>query len=109
MVETIFPMYERIKGLESPQKSGGPVKAFIHIYLSEKTEGKEKIVIKNIAKKLAGEDIVEEVNIVAGECDIVIKINAESIFELGKFVSENLRKYKGIKKTVTSIILASVK
>ncbi|RLG17119.1 Lrp/AsnC family transcriptional regulator [Nanoarchaeota archaeon] len=107
----IFPIYERIEKFKKlgSLKETGPVLAFIHIYLREKTGGKGKVVIKNVARELAKEAIVEEVHIVAGECDIILKVRAKSVFELGQFVAGKLRTIKGIEKTVTSIVLESVK
>ena len=109
MAETIFPIYERMKDIGFTKKAGGPVIAFIQVYLREKTDGKNKVLLKNTAKKLAKEKIVQAVYIVAGECDILLNVAADSVFGLGKFVSENLREYKGIQKTVTLIVLDSVK
>lgn len=107
----IFPIYERVEKLKKlgSLKETGPVLAFIHVYLREKTGGKGRVEVKNVARELAKEPMVEEVHIVAGECDIILKVRAESVFELGQFVAERLRKIKGIEKTVTSIVLRSVK
>ncbi len=108
MSEVIFPVYERLQKLGGAKKTG-PITAFIHVYLKEKTSGKDKATLKGIAKKLLNQKIVQEVYIVAGEADILLKVRAQDVFELGEFVSEKMREIKGIEKTVTMIILNKVK
>ena len=81
---------------------GGPVEAFVHVYLRE---GGSKSSLKSIAKKLSKNDMVVETYIVAGECDILLKVHASDVFELGKFISEDMRKIKSIEKTITMIVL----
>jgi DNA-binding Lrp family transcriptional regulator len=108
MTEVIFPVYEKLQKMGEIRKTG-PVSAFIHVYLKESSSGKEKAVLKNIAKALAKEEIVEKVFVVAGECDILLKVGAGNVFDLGRFVSERMREIKGIEKTVTMIVLDEIK
>lgn len=108
MTDVIFPVYEKLKKMTG-ERSSGPVKAFIQVFLKEKTSGKDRVVLKKVAKKLAKYGFVEKVVIVAGECDIVLQVSADDVFELGKFVSEDMRELKGVEKTITMIVLDEVK
>ena len=84
----------------------GEITAFIHVFVEERTIPKEKITAKKIAEEIKALPPVKEVFIVTGEWDIIVKVFVEDIEALGKFVTDELRKISGIKRTITSIVLA---
>ena len=53
-------------------------------------------------------DEVEEVDIVTGETDIVIKVRVGDIDELDNLIINRLRSLPGVDKTRTMIVLSSV-
>ncbi|MFW9928085.1 MAG: Lrp/AsnC family transcriptional regulator [Candidatus Thorarchaeota archaeon] len=58
---------------------------------------------QEIAKKVVEKDGVEEVAVVTGEWDFIIKIYARSMEQIGDVIIQNLRKEVGIQKTITCI------
>ncbi|MEW6070473.1 MAG: Lrp/AsnC ligand binding domain-containing protein [Candidatus Thermoplasmatota archaeon] len=52
---------------------------------------------------------VQEVHIIAGEWDILIKLRAKDVDSIGKFVVDKMRAIKGIEKTLTCIVFETLK
>ena len=50
---------------------------------------------------------VEEVNVVYGEYDIIVKVNARSMDELRNIVTKQIRGIRDIAKTETAIVTVS--
>ena len=51
---------------------------------------------------------VEEVSIVTGDLDMIVKVSVRDVDELNNFVIYKLRNIEGIEKTVTSVVLTEV-
>jgi Lrp/AsnC family leucine-responsive transcriptional regulator len=81
------------------------VLANVHYEHGEKGSKVEKI----IAEKIAKFPNVQEVHIVSGEWDLLIKLKGDDIESIGNFVMEKLRNMDGITKTVTSVVFDTVK
>jgi Lrp/AsnC family leucine-responsive transcriptional regulator len=52
---------------------------------------------------------VQEVHIITGDWDLLVKLRAESVDAVGKFVVDKLRLIKGLEKTLTCMIFETVK
>jgi len=52
---------------------------------------------------------VQEVHIITGDWDLLIKIRAENVDAIGKFVIDKLRLIKGIEKTLTCMVFETCK
>jgi len=94
---TVIPDYKKI---------GKAITAYILITF-ERTPDK-KYSQKDLAKRLKSFDEVEEVDIVTGETDIVIKVRVGDIDELDNLIINRLRSLPGVDKTRTMIVLSSV-
>jgi len=79
--------------------------AFIFVSFS-KSEG---ITQEETAKEIAKFPEVQEVHIISGEWDILVKVRGRNTEEIGKFVVEKLRSIKGIEKTLTSVVFMTAK
>ena len=89
---------------------GKPVCAFILVSFEyRQVGGAEVISQREIAKKISGFPEVQEVHIITGEWDLLIKIKSKSVEDTGKFVVDKLRKVKGIGKAITSMIFETEK
>ncbi|RIB35163.1 MAG: hypothetical protein BXU00_03120 [Candidatus Nanoclepta minutus] len=109
----ITTVYYRLKRLEKEgiieaytikinyEKLGYRVRAFILI----KYDPSSEISQKDLLKKLKSFENVEEAYIITGEYDILLKIISKNIEELSTFILDVLRNIKGVKETVTMIIL----
>jgi Lrp/AsnC family leucine-responsive transcriptional regulator len=52
---------------------------------------------------------VQEVHIITGDWDLLIKLRAENVDAIGKFVVDKLRLIKGLEKTLTCMVFETVK
>ena len=76
--------------------------AFVDIFV-------ESPMLDDVVKALNALPNVEELYEVTGEFDIVTLVSAEGIEEFRDFLKNKLLKIKGIKSTVTSIVLSAAK
>ncbi len=117
----ISTAYDRIKKLEengviegyravlNPKKLGKGMAAIIALTVNYFSRTGEKVSQRKLAEKLASIPCVEEVHIVAGGNDIIMKVRVANVDELNKFVIDELRNIDGVDKTQTAIVLDSVK
>jgi Lrp/AsnC family transcriptional regulator for asnA, asnC and gidA len=83
----------------TPEKKGkGQFVASVNIFV----ESSEKA---NVLAALSKLDNIEEVYDVAGEFDIVSKVSASSVEEFRDVLQKQIMKIKGVKSTITTIIL----
>ncbi|MCL4335289.1 MAG: Lrp/AsnC family transcriptional regulator [Candidatus Thermoplasmatota archaeon] len=84
---------------------GYPVTSFV-LVLFDASRG---ISEKKLAEKIARMKNVEEVHIITGEWDLLLKVRAQSMDDLGNMVLEKLRETEGVGKTQTIAIFQTVK
>jgi len=118
----ITTVYSRIRRLEKlgvikkytaildANKLGFGTTAFILASFKYKIKkGGELISQRQIAKKIANLPGVQEVHIISGDWDILIKVKARDVHEIGRFVLDRLRLIEGIEKTLTCVVFDSAK
>lgn len=116
-VTTIFAKIKRmeklgiIRGyyavLEGSKLNAGTT-AFI--FMSFEYKGTDRILSqRKVAKQIATFAEVQEVHIISGEWDILIKVKAKDVESVGKFVVDKLRLVGGIGRTVTCFVFESEK
>ncbi len=126
--KTLLPattVHNRIKKLEKTgiiknytvivdnKKIGKPLSAYILMTIDYKfLRAKEPVGGKGrqeheLAKMLKRHPLVEEVDMVTGTHDMIIRISAKGIDELNEFVTSFLVNIEGIEKTQTVIVLNS--
>ncbi len=93
---TIVPDYKAI---------GLPVVSFI--FVSYSPDG--KVTQRQLAEKIAKFPEVEEVYIIAGQWDMMVKVRSGTIEEVGDFVLDKLRATGGVEKTETVSVFSVVK
>ena len=64
---------------------------------------------KNVLKKVASFEEVEEVDLVYGEYDAIVKVRVEEMSQLDKFLTEKLRVLPDIYLTTTIIVARQYK
>ena len=96
------------KAVLDAKKLGLNVTAFIFISFSYKSEEGE-ISQREVARKIAAFSEVQEVHIITGDWDMVLKVKLRNVDELGSFVVDKLRMVKGVDKTLTCVVLDTVK
>ncbi len=64
---------------------------------------------RRIAKEIAKFPEVQEVHIITGDWDIIVKVKEKEVAAIGKFVIDKLRLVEGIEKTLTCMVFATEK
>ncbi|MFX1283789.1 MAG: Lrp/AsnC family transcriptional regulator [Promethearchaeota archaeon] len=82
--------------------------AYILCTVSYRTSKGEKLSQIDVAKSVKALPEVEEVSIVTGEIDIIVRVGVEDVDALNDFVVIKLRDIEGIEKTITSVVLSKV-
>jgi len=101
---------KKYKAILDSQKLNYGATAFILASVSYRTKNNETLISqRDIAKEIAKFPEVQEVHIVTGDWDLLIKLKAESVDAVGKFVIDNLRLVKGIEKTLTCMVFETCK
>jgi len=119
-ITTVFAKIKRMeqhgiikhyKAVLDAEKLGKGTTAFILASFSyRKKDESEKIISqREIAKEIARFPEAQEVHIITGDWDILIKVKAKSVDEIGKFVIDKLRRVNGIEKTLTCMVFATTK
>lgn len=118
-ITTVFAKIKRmeelgiIKGykaiLDSKKLDMGTT-AFVFVSFSYTMLGTERSPSqREIATEISKFPEVQEVHIVTGDWDILIKIKAKDVNAIGKFVVDKLRLVKGIEKTLTCMVFHTEK
>ena len=89
-------------------KLGKGTTVFVLASITYRMEG-QKLSQREIAKKIAKFPEVQEVHIIAGDWDLLIKVKAESAEAIGNFVIDKLRLVDGIEKTLTCVVFTTEK
>ncbi|MCL5874670.1 MAG: Lrp/AsnC family transcriptional regulator [Candidatus Thermoplasmatota archaeon] len=78
-----------------------------YVFISFKKTGKTtQEELAHIISKLDG---VEEVHIIAGEFDIITKVRAKNLRELGEKVVNKIRGYPGVETTFSHLVFQTIK
>ena len=64
---------------------------------------------REVAKEIARLPEVQEVHIITGNWDLLLKVRVRDVEELGKFIVDRLRLVKGVEKTLTCVVLSTEK
>jgi DNA-binding Lrp family transcriptional regulator len=62
-----------------------------------------------MAKEIARFPEVQEVHIITGDWDLLLKVKGKDVDAVGKFVIDRLRMVKGIEKTLTCMVFETSK
>jgi DNA-binding Lrp family transcriptional regulator len=116
-VTTVFAKIKRIERLGlvkgyhavlNAKELGAGTTAFVLASFAYK--GQERIISqRKVAKEIASHLEAQEVHIISGEWDILIKVKAKDVDSVGKYVVDKLRLVKGIEKTLTCLAFESEK
>jgi DNA-binding Lrp family transcriptional regulator len=116
-VTTVFAKIKRaerlglVKGYNAildATKLGASTTAFIFASFAYKNEEKATSQRK-VAKEIGDFPEVQEVHIISGEWDILIKVKVRDVDSVGKFVVDKLRLVRGVEKTLTCLVFESEK
>jgi len=83
--------------------------AFIFGSFAYRGESRKILSQRQVAKQIAAFPEVQEVHIISGDWDILMKVKAKDVESVGRFVVDRLRLVKGIEKTLTCLVFGSEK
>jgi DNA-binding Lrp family transcriptional regulator len=116
-VTTVFAKIKRfermglVKGYHAilnASELGVGTTAFVLASFAYKSE--ERVASQHkVAREIANFPEVQEVHIISGEWDILIKVKAKDVESIGKYIVDKLRLVKGIEKTLTCLVFESEK
>ncbi len=89
------------------KKAGKPVVAYVLVSFEYILPTGGRVQQEDAAKEIRGMEGVEEVSILAGGADLLVKIRVKDIDGLNDFVVRKLRNVQGVDKTQTMIVLSS--
>jgi Lrp/AsnC family leucine-responsive transcriptional regulator len=111
----VTTVYNRVKKMEEngviigykpvldAAKLGFPTTSFLLITLRFKDAQNNPIDIGRIADEIASDPFVQEVHIVAGDWDLLVKLKSENVQKIGDFINKKLRYIEGVEKSLSCI------
>ncbi|MDR1993654.1 MAG: Lrp/AsnC family transcriptional regulator [Nitrososphaerota archaeon] len=100
---------KQYRAILSPQKLNLSTLAFILASVSYSKTNEHQITQRDVAEEIARLPEVQEVHIIAGDWDLLVKVRAENVEVIGKFVVDKLRRIKGLDKTLTCMAFETIK
>lgn len=118
-ITTVFAKTKRMEELGvikeyrailSPEKLDAGTAAFVLASVSYRAKADEApISQRTVAEEIAKFPEVQEVYIITGDWDLLVKLRAKSVDAIGKFVVDKLRLISGLEKTLTCMVFETVK
>jgi Lrp/AsnC family leucine-responsive transcriptional regulator len=118
-ITTVFAKIKRMedvgvireyRAVLAPEKLDSATAAFILASVSYRAKADDVPVSQRaVAEEISKFPEVQEVHIITGDWDLLIKLRAESVEAIGKFVVDKLRLIKGLEKTLTCMVFETVK
>lgn len=118
-ITTVFAKIKRMeelciikeyRAILSPEKLGSSTGAFILAAVSYRAKPENLPVSQRaVAEEIAKFPEVQEVHIITGDWDLLIKLRGMSVDAIGKFVVDRLRLVNGLEKTLTCMVFETLK
>lgn len=118
-ITTVFAKTKRMEELGvirenrailSPEKLNAGTTAFLLASVSYRAKAHDlPISQRTVAEEIAEFPEVQEVHIITGDWDLLVKLRAKSVDAVGKFVVDKLRLIEGLEKTLTCMVFETVK
>jgi len=118
-ITTVFDKIKRMEELGiikeyrailAPEKIGSTTAAFILASVSYRTKGDNSPVSQRVvAEEISKFQEVQEVHIITGDWDLLVKLRTLSVDAIGKFVVDKLRLINGLEKTLTCMVFETLK
>ncbi len=98
------------RAILDPQKLERATAAFILVSFAYRQLDSGRVLSqREAAKEIAKFPEVQEVHVVTGDWDLIVKIRAKDVDAVGRFVIDRLRTVKGVEKTLTSMVFHTEK
>ena len=102
---------KQYRAILSAEKLNLATAAFILAQVSYRAKNNDATPVsqRQVAEEIARFPEVQEVHIITGDWDLLVKLRAENVDAIGKFVVDKLRLIKGLEKTLTCMVFETVK
>ena len=101
---------KQYRAILAPEKLNLGTAAFILASVSYRSKSDDTPVSQRVvAEEIARFPEVQEVYIITGDWDLLVKLRAENVDVVGKFVVDKLRLIKGLEKSLTCMVFETVK
>jgi Lrp/AsnC family transcriptional regulator, leucine-responsive regulatory protein len=101
---------KKYRAIVAGEKLGVGTAAFILAAVSYRSKADGAPVSqRTVAEEIAKFAEVQEVHIITGDWDLLVKLRAASVDTVGKFVVDKLRLINGLEKTLTCMVFETVK
>jgi len=98
------------RAIVAAEKLGAGTSAFILASVSYRSKADGALVSqRTVAEEIARFAEVQEVHIITGDWDLLVKLRAAGVDSVGKFVVDKLRLISGLEKTLTCMVFETVK
>ena len=118
-ISTVFAKTKRmekegiIKGYKAmldPSRLGRGATAFILVTFEHVSDASEPSPSqRDVAREIAKLKEVQEVHIITGDWDLLLKVKAKDMDEIGRLLIDKIRLIKGVKKTLTCVAFQTEK
>jgi DNA-binding Lrp family transcriptional regulator len=117
-ITTVFAKIKRMekqkiireyRAILAPEKLTSAITAFILASVSYRKNNSESISQRIVAKEISLFQEVQEVHIITGDWDLLIKLRVETVESVGAFVVDKLRLISGLEKTLTCMVFETIK
>ena len=105
-----FGIIKEYRAIVAPEKLSAGTAAFILASVSYRAKADDApISPRVVAEEISKFPEVQEVHIITGDWDLLVKLRGENVDSIGKFVVDKLRLIKGLEKTLTCMVFETVK
>ncbi len=103
-------LIKEYRAILAPERLNSGTAAFILASVSYRAKADDVPISQRVvAEEIAKFPEVQEVHIITGDWDLLVKLRSESVDAVGKFVVDKLRLIKGLEKTLTCMVFETVK
>jgi DNA-binding Lrp family transcriptional regulator len=86
----------------NPAKLGRPTLALILITIRYRVPGSRKVISqREFCGEIAQHPFVQEVHVLSGEFDVLLKVRAKDVQEMNNFIVDSLREMPAVERTLT--------
>ena len=101
---------KQYRAIVAPEKLCAGTAAFILASVSYRAKADDAPISQRVvAEEIAKFPEVQEVHIITGDWDLLVKLRGANVDSIGKFVVDKLRLIKGLEKTLTCMVFETVK
>ncbi|MFW9967060.1 MAG: Lrp/AsnC family transcriptional regulator [Candidatus Thorarchaeota archaeon] len=93
---------DKFTAILNPSSLGRPTLAVILVTIRYRVPGSRKVISqREFCEEIAQHPIVQEVHVLSGEFDVLLKVRTKDVQEMNNFIVDSLREMPAVEKTLT--------